>query len=100
MPNAENGMVQHPAHVYLKCLETHTSSVNQSAPSTQNVQQTKLVSTRSVWIPAQGSAARMQLAELRIITQFAPVIRDTPEIHLDSAQELPHVCKIIFILGI
>ena len=100
MPSAESEMVRHLAHACQDYLETLTLSANQSAPSTQSAQQTRPVSTRNVWIPALASVERMQLAELRVTTLFAPVIQDTPETHSDSVQELQHVCQETFILGI
>ena len=100
MLNAESEMVQHLARACQDCLETHTLSANQSAQSTQSAQQTKLVLTRNVWTPAQACVEHMLPAELRTITQFAPVILGTPETHLDSARELQHVRQMIFILGI
>ena len=99
MQNAGSEMTQLLVCVFLVCRETHTLSANQSAQSTQSAQQTKLVLTRNVWTPAQECVEHMLPAELRTITLFAPVILGTPGTHLDSARELQHVCRIIFILG-
>ena len=90
MLNVEKEMEQHPAHVYQDYLVIHMWSVNQNVQSTQNVQQTKHVSIRNVWILVQEFVELMLHVQCRIIIHHVHVIQDTQEILSDTAQELQH----------
>ena len=68
----------------------HQYSVKQNVQSTQNVQQTKHVSIRNVWILVQEFVELMLHVQCRITIHPVHVIQDTQEILSDTAQELQH----------